>query len=108
VLLDRDGWLAGRTTAGTVALSFAGGTQGGVKDVVSGMPEFVPGESAFFMMNRGDLRNNAMSPLVERVRGAVPDPAGEWGVEGVFAGRVRGSDAAGGLQVFLRSSGMPR
>ncbi|MGD9690240.1 MAG: hypothetical protein AB7K52_11360 [Phycisphaerales bacterium] len=64
VLLDRDGWLAGRTQNGRAQLSIMGGEQNGVRYRVSGLPVLEAGESAFFLLSGEDLRNRAMSPIV--------------------------------------------
>jgi len=82
VVLDRDGWLAARTTNGNTVLSFMGGTQEGVTYNVSGMPSMAVGESAFFFMTGDDLRNNAMSPVIGVSEGLYRVAAlnGEWKV----------------------------
>ena len=82
VVLDRDGWLAARTTNGSTMLSFMGGVQNGVKYNVSGMPALAVGESAFFFMTGDDLRNNAMSPVIGVSEGLYRVAAlnGEWKV----------------------------
>lgn len=64
IVLDRDGWLAARTTGEAVSLSFLGGTQDGFRYRVSGIPTLAVGESAFFFMSGDDLRSNSMSPVI--------------------------------------------
>ncbi|MGQ0629361.1 MAG: hypothetical protein ACT4PL_14840 [Phycisphaerales bacterium] len=78
--LDRAGLLAGRTHDGHTNLSIMGGTQNGVRYIVSGMPQFAIGESAVFMLSAANIQNNAMSPLVGDSEGYFPIRAvnGEW------------------------------
>lgn len=62
--------IKGRSPSGTIRLRYPGGTDGGVRTVVAGMPRFTPGEESILMLGRTNAEGYPV--LVQATHGVVP------------------------------------